>query len=225
MIRTGSHQLATSTVLRLVLLRAFAPLREIRLALAGLVVALAGCSGGSLDLISLNFRDIDPPDARPTALQFDRGYWWTADDGRLLIALVGRREELLPLFGPREASVLLDLERLPAGRARNYALTPRELRSVLRHGPLMGRLSSQSGIAAVYREGDDRLRVSLRAQVGLQLAQFLGGWSQPSRFLLFGKVIALREAEGGDQIARDIAAAWQDPAATQPAAATRPAGD
>jgi hypothetical protein len=167
-----------------------------------LCAAPFGCGAGQLQLISLNLGSIDPPSPRPTEIPLDRCYWWVDEQERVWIAM--QRESRPPLLPQARFAfeMSLCLERLPAGPARNYQVRTTELRAVARVGPVEARLTSRRGIVALYREGADRLRGSLRLEALRRVAQLLGGWGAPTRLLLHGSFVATRDEARGRAIAR-----------------------
>ena len=94
-------------------------------------------------------------------------------------------------FNPKlrlELQMSLVLEKLPAGVARNYELGNQTMRGRIRFAAWESRLASLVGIAAVYREGDDRLRCSMRLQATRVTSQILGNWGKPIRYLVLGEI-------------------------------------
>ncbi|MCG3126724.1 MAG: hypothetical protein CHACPFDD_01577 [Phycisphaerae bacterium] len=191
------------------------------------VILLCGCSAGNLELVSLDFRSIDPPAAQVTRLPLDRCFWWTDESGRLWLAM--ERIVQIPFLSnvDFEFQLSLRLDRPPQGKARNYTVRDAELRAAARVGPAESRFSSLAGILAVYRESGDRLRGSLRLQVARQVNAMLTGWTQPTRYLMLGSFVAEHDEVRGRAIAertetdgfeRDV------PSAAGAAISTRPVG-
>jgi hypothetical protein len=174
-----------------------------------LPLLLAGCQGGGrVEVTSLNFREIDPPAPHFVHVPIDRCYWWTDDQDQVWIAM----ERDQPLLVRPEHFVFqlsLVLEKLPAGRGRDYHVFRRELRGKARFGPAEGRYVSLSGIVALYREGTERLRGSFRLEVA-QEALGLLGWSAPRRQLMMGTFEAVPDNGRGRTIAAQTEAdGWQ----------------
>lgn len=197
---------------------------------------MAGCSahgGGRVEVTALNYRAIDPPAGPPprfTRVELDRCYWWTDQAGQVWIAMERDQPVLFGSLGNFRFQLSLVLEKPPAGRARDYLVSKRELRSVARLGPAESRFVSLLGIVALYREPHDRLRGSFRLEVARQAQQLLGGWSRASRYLMMGTFEAVRDEERGRRIAADTEAfGWErtpgaaSRPATRPAATTKPA--
>ena len=126
-----------------------------------------GCAGKAhLEFASLSFKAIDPPAPRVSKLDLSECYWWTDDDGQLWIAMEKNRTAWFDRKLRLEFQLSLALEKLPAGRARNYKLGPREIRTRIKFGLWESRFSSHLGVAAVYRESGDQIgRASCRERV------------------------------------------------------------
>lgn len=163
--------------------------------LAATLLLAVGCSApGNLELVSMSFQSIDPPAPFSHKLPLREATWWTDADGTLWIA--GDHLTALPI-GPVDRFTMqlsLRLPRLPNGKARNYTLTSDSLRAVLDLGPGRSRLQSTRGIAAVYREPGDRLRVSVRCQTARQ-NRGLSDWTKPEPFLLLAEFVARHAAD------------------------------
>jgi hypothetical protein len=176
-----------------------------------LLLALTGCRGGGhVDFVALNYKAIDPPAPRITRVDMQECYWWTDADGGLWIAM--QRADVPPLQ-PKLAfrfQLSLALEKLPAGRARNYSIGERELRSCARLGPWESRFTARRGIAALYRESDDSLRGNLRVEATRVTARWLGGWGRPTRYLMLGSFVAVRDEQRGRAITEATeSAGWE----------------
>lgn len=164
-------------------------------------LAATGCSGSAhLEFTALNFRSIDPPPPYSRS-RIDHCYWWTDDEGRVWIAMERRVTSILGEDFTFEFQLSLLLERLPAGRARNYTVGQGEFRALARIGPLESKFTSSAGIVALYRASGDRLRGSLRLQVVRQSVNpLLGGWSRPARYLIAGALQAVHDERRGRAI-------------------------
>jgi hypothetical protein len=165
--------------------------------------ALTGCGGrGHIEVVSLNYRAIDPPAPRVARINLDRCYWWTDQDGQVWIAM---EREIRPLLGGRlgnfHLQMSLVLERLPAGTERYYIAAKRELRARALVGPTQIRFSSAAGILALYREPGDRLRGSFRLLTRRVVTRWLGGWGRPSSYLMLGSFEAVHDEARGRRIA------------------------
>lgn len=202
--------------------------RGLRLATAAAVLSLsaglcAGCGGrGQIQLAALNYREIDPPAPRIISFDVQHAYWWIDEDGAVWIGLESDRSWLLiPEHLTFQLSLVL--ERLPAGRMRDYKVSQRELRGVLRFGPAENRFESISGIVALYRDPGDRLRGSVRLDVARFGRQMLD-WTGPSRYLLLGTFVAVSNEERGRLIAAATEAeGWARVPAPQSQPSTAPA--
>lgn len=62
------------------------------------------------------------------------------------------------------------------------------------------RFNSVYGIVGVEHRAEDRIVGAYRMHVALQPAKFLGGWGQPSPFLLYGTFDAKRNNRAGSAI-------------------------
>jgi hypothetical protein len=171
------------------------------LATAALLACTLGCNGRArLELVSLDLKAIDPPSPHVTPVKMQECYWWTDDDGQVWIAM---QRTQTPLLAPKfrlQFELSLALPRLPAGKARNYPVTRRELRARLRFGPWEGRFNSLAGIVALYRESGNKLRGSMRIRASRVSTRLLGGWSDPSRYLLSGSFVAVHDERRGRAI-------------------------
>ncbi len=172
------------------------------------LLAAIGCSGsGRVEVASLNFEAVDPPAGPPprfTRIALDRCYWWLDENGRVCVAM--ERNQPTPL-GPGwrfRFQLALQLDEPPAGRARDYRVTKRELRATARFGPSQSRFTSISGVVALYRQPQDRLRGSFRLLVAREVQQMLGGWGLPGRYLMMGTFEAVRNEEHGRQIRAQV---------------------
>ncbi|MBU0638729.1 MAG: hypothetical protein KKB50_07685 [Planctomycetes bacterium] len=196
----------------------------------GCLVASAGCNGrGQIELTSLAYHAIDPPAARFARIGLDRCYWYTDEEGQVCVAMESERSSLFGRLARFSFQLSLVLERPPAGRARNYSVAKRELRAAARLGPAESRFVSVSGIVALYREEGARLRGNFRLQALRQVNRMLGGWGQPSRYLILGRFEAVHDEERGRRIAAATEArGWerQSPPTARPSSqpATRAAG-
>jgi hypothetical protein len=197
-------------------------MRCVALALAGLGL-LAGCQGsGQVQIAALNFQAIDPPEGPPPRfwqLDLDRCYWWTDEVGHVWVALErDQRSLLLGEMGHLRFQLSLALGEPPAGRARDYRISRREMRVTARFGPAQSRWVSMSGIVALYREPQDRLRGSFRLDVSREVQQLLGGWGNAARYLMMGTFTAVHDEVAGRRIAADTESLGLEgePPATQP---------
>lgn len=196
---------------------AAAPVRALFVVVAGLLAG--GCGGGKVQLISLDYRSIDPPGVNPVEIVIDDCCWWTDDQDQLWVAMSAGRQTGLG-GEPLMFKLSLALPRLPAGEGRDYPVTDRTLRAVARVGPLEGRFSSVTGIVAIYRQPGQRLRGAMRALVTREVAQLLGGWSKPTRLLLLAQFEAVHDPVCGWPV---VEASESQGWGRSPPAATRPA--
>ncbi len=184
---------------------------------------LSGCTGsGQVHIAALDYQAIDPPAGAPprfVQIDLDRCFWWTDEHGKVWVAL-GRDQPLL--LAPEwrfKFQLSLALDQPPAGRARDYAVSKRELRAMVRAGPTQARYSSVRGIVALYREPNEQLRGSFRLEVAREVQQMLGGWGRPGRYLMMGTFRAVRDETRGRAIAEqtETPGREREPPASQPA--------
>jgi hypothetical protein len=178
------------------------------------LLAGAGCNGGGrIELVSLDYRSIDPPAPHPQRIDLDECYWWAEEDGQVHVAM--QRRGGVPLLGPAAAwrlQLSLVLEKLPSGEGRNYTVGRRELRGVLRVGAAEARYESVTGIVALYREGDDGLRGSVRLLASRQVSQVIAGFGAPHRQVILGTFEAVRDETRGRAIETDTEIrGWERP--------------
>ena len=192
-------------------------------ALAPLGMLLAGCTGSArVQIAALDYQAIDPPAGPPPVvvpLDADRCFWWTDEHGKVWVALERDQPLLLTPEWRFRFQLSFALDEPPAGRARDYALSKRELRAMVRAGPTQARYSSVRGIVALYREPYDRMRGSFRLEVAREVQQMLGGWGRPSRYLMMGTFHAVHDETRGRAIAEQSESSGRErePAASQPA--------
>ena len=171
------------------------------LLVAGLC-ALVGCRGsGRIELASLNLSVVDPPPPRCTPIEMQECCWWTDESGRVCIAMQRRQTPVLYPKMRFEFQLSLVLPQLPAGRARNYKVDRNTLRARVRLGPWESRFTSHTGTIALYRDGESRLRGSMRLQAERVTSQWLGGWGKPIRYLMLGSFRAVCDERRGRAIA------------------------
>ena len=191
---------------------------------AAALALLIGCQGsGRVEVVALDYKAIDPPAPHCTGLNVDRCYWWSDEAGHVWVAM----ERNQPwLFGRTHFvfQLSLMLEKLPAGKARNYLIGKQELRAAARFGPAQSRFVSLNGIVALYRESGERLRGSYRLQVARKTQGPLGNWSSGSRHLMMGTFTAVHDEEAGRRIAADTEAdGWErQTPESQPAPTSQP---
>jgi hypothetical protein len=199
------------------------------LACLALWLALTGCQGrGRVDVAALNFQAVDPPAGPPaefTRLEMDRCYWWTDDQGKVWVAMERDQPIGWGTDWHFKFQLSLALDQPPAGRARDYLVTKRELRAVSKFGPSQSRFVSLVGVVALYREPDNRLRGSFRLQVAREMQELLGNWSAATRWLMLGTFEAVPDPGRGKEIATESEAFGpqrESPAESAPPPASQP---
>lgn len=126
-------------------------------------LAVVGCSGkGTIQLVSLNMTDIDPPEAKVWKFDAQQNYWWIDSNGELNISLLHRHDSLLGVFGSYHVGLSLVFDEPPAGRARNYKVGPREARATFASAMANMRFTPFAGIVSVIIGKDGVLRGSYR---------------------------------------------------------------
>ncbi len=174
----------------------------LRLLFVGLA-GLAGCAGQArMELAALDFKTIDPPPGRVSVVQAHECYWWLDEQQRVWVAWRRHWRQPWQPHWDFQLDVSVRLDTLPAGKARNYKLDRQSLRMRFQVGPWQLRIASLTGIAALYRDGPDRLRGSLRMQAFRRTAQLFGGWGKPVRYLVLARFTAVRDRRRGEPIAR-----------------------
>jgi hypothetical protein len=172
---------------------------------------IGGCTGSAdIRVLSLNYASIDPPTTDIARVQVDRCFWWADDEGRLWVAMHGRRDRLFSELADLDFKLSLRLEQPPAGQARNYLAGRDELRARVQLGPVQSRFESSRGVVAIYRAGADGYRGSFRLRVTRETSNFLGGWSRPSAYLLLGEFTATHDPARGRALAEATeAGGWE----------------
>src|SRR5258708_23627457 len=94
------------------------------------LIMIAGCSGqASMEFVYLNMSEIDPPQAKAWSFKVSECYWWLAESGELNIAMRHRESNLLlGKIGNVDLAISFVFDSPPAGRARNYNITSRDVR-------------------------------------------------------------------------------------------------
>lgn len=194
---------------------------------------MPGCGDRArIDVVSLDFSNLDPQRPLVQRIEPDSCRWWTDDEETLWIVMT--RRIALPL-GPVknfDFELSLRLDRLPSGKARQYSVDRDALRARVRFGLNDSRLSSTAGIAVVERIGPDRLQGTFRIQTARDVVQLLGGWAAGPRALL----LSTFDARPDDGSGRAIVASTEsngfarsprrrsDPPHPRPASPTRDNG-
>jgi len=184
------------------------------------LTALAGCGGGRLHVITQQTQTID--EHQPLISSFDvrEAYWWTDDAGRLRVAMRAEPEGLY--LGALTLS--LELEGMPAGSGREYALRTRGMRATYAFSEVPAlRMRSFRGVAAVWPQGGDRLKVRYRVMAQSQGFTLVLGWRPGSTRTVTGECLAVRNERRGRELYADSEEGdWARPApATTTAPATR----
>jgi hypothetical protein len=187
----------------------------------------AGCGGrGTLQFVSLNMTDIDPPAAE--VWRFDAGqcYWWADETGELNIVLKhGQRGLLTGRLGDADLGLSLAFDKMPAGSGLNYPIRQQETRTLYLSPLATQRFTSYAGIASVIVRDDRRLRGSFRIWMTpiqeVTLLSFLP--QRPGPVLCFGTFEAVEDRARGQAI-RDFceSGGWARMPRKAPPVAPRP---
>lgn len=206
----------------------------LRLAFVSAVWLSVGCSGSAtVDYVSLDPKEIDPPPA--TALRFDAGecYWWVDETTNELCVSMRcvKRNLLLGKYGRTEVLTSWVLDDPPAGSGRNYTIGPRETLTVFHTAFQSTVVGSFAGIVGLLVDDENNIHGSFRI------------WTKPrtnrltlslipqntNPYLSFGTFKAVKNAEQGKAIRAEVerlggvraprlrtASPTTRPAATQP---------
>ena len=121
-----------------------------------------------------------------------------------------QRRSLLGRYGRFVLKMSLVLDQLPSGRERLYKLDQRSLRAVARGGPTESRFTAATGVVALSRQSEERLRGSFRLLARKQTSRWFGGWRQPTNHLMQGTFSAVYDQECGYPIAAETESqGWQ----------------
>src|ERR1044071_5753198 len=129
-----------------------------------IAIFLFGCSGrATVDFVSLNMSEIDPPQPKAWSFNASECYWWLTEVGELNIAMRHREENpLLGKAGNVDMAISFVFDSPTAGRARNYNITSRDVRSLYVSPLATQRWNTSGGIVGVTIGRDGVLRGSYR---------------------------------------------------------------
>jgi len=159
-----------------------------------------GC-GGRLDcsFVSMNMRSVgvDPTDARVVDIRCPQCWWWVDASGLLNVAAAFELHR--PLKGKADRTFLISF--LPGkpsrGVGKNYTITRNTVRACLQTPWTAFRLTSIHGIMAIDNKNDQTLEGAFRFTASGHTAKFLGGWTGPAPYLLFGTFRAVKDTGKG----------------------------
>ncbi len=169
-----------------------------------------GCGSTSrLHVIQLGAKTLSPVLPLIEEHDLSKGYYWVDEQGLLCVALSSGPLSSDTGGGELRASLQLSLELpgVPAGQARDYAVTRRTLRALRHDHGMHERFASVFGIVSVWRGDGGVLHGRFRINAKKQLFNVFVGWGWDSEALLLGEFttrpgqsageLILRASEGG----------------------------
>ena len=108
-----------------------------------------------------------------------------------------QRRSLLGRYGRFVLKMSLVLDQLPSGRERLYQLDQRSFRAVARGGLTESRFTAATGVVALSRQSEQRLRGSFRLPARKQTSRWFGGWRRPTNYLMQGTFSAVYDQKRG----------------------------
>ena len=185
-----------------------------------------GCSGGTLNIVSLNVAAIDPPPAEAMQFNARKCAWWTDANGDMNLSMVfAKRDLLLGRLGAIDLYVSFALDKPPAGSGRDYPIRGREVRVLVKSAVTKMRFVGHSGIISVIRAPGDRFKGSFRILMNtiaeIPLFSFLP--QRPGAVVCFGTFDAPFDPRIGD-VLRQVSEeeGWVRPPKTLPPATSAP---
>lgn len=172
-------------------------------ALASMVTL--GCASPSrLHVIQLGAKTISEVLPLIEEHELSQGYYWVDKQGLLCVALsFGPLSSATGAAGNGESLQLsLELPGVPAGQARDYAVTRRTLRAIHHDQGQHERFASLFGVVSVWRGGGGILHGRFRINAKKQLFNVLLGWGWDSEVLLLGEFTARSEQTAGESVLR-----------------------
>jgi hypothetical protein len=188
---------------------------------------LFGCSGrGTMQFVSLNMADIDPPPTKVWKFDAQESSWWIDDDGELNLTLMHRQRSLiLGKLGHVDLGLSLVFNEPPAGRARNYKIAQREGRVLYRSALANQRFVPFTGIVSVIFSDGGVVRGSFRLWMApvaeVSFLSFLP--HRPGNLLCFGTFEAVHDARRGKRVRQFCESGGHTRTARSKPATTRPA--
>lgn len=164
----------------------------------------AGCSGhGTIQLVSLNLAEIEPPPSKVWNFDAQESYWWTDSAGELNISLRHQQRSLiLGKFGSVDLGLSFVFDAPPAGRTRNYSIGQREVRAIYATPLASQRFLPVAGIVAVIIGEDGIMRGSYRLWTAplVETSLFSILPQRPGNMLCFGTFQAVQNEVRGKEI-------------------------
>lgn len=108
-------------------------------------------------------------------------------------------------MGSAEVLVVVDLDKMPTGRGKQYKLSQGRLRAFWNGRWGSAYFQSYAGTIAIERQGSAVLKLAIRCCVKQWNRALLGGWSGPSRLMLAASGWARRD----EQIVRATSAKFE----------------
>ncbi|MCH7702370.1 MAG: hypothetical protein IID37_11855 [Planctomycetes bacterium] len=167
------------------------------------MVALGCGSASRVHVIQLGAKTISAVLPLIDEHELSKGYHWVDEQGLLCVALsAGPLSSDTGSGGLRESLQLsLELPGVPAGQARDYAVTRRTLRAITHGQGSHERFASLFGVVSVWRD-DGILHGRFRIHAKKQLFNVLLGWGWDSEVLLLGEFTAQPGQTAGEAILR-----------------------
>jgi len=166
-----------------------------------LLLAFTGCTGtGSVHMVSLATRKINPAEPLVITVKPGECYYWRDERDRLCLALREFRGSLFSRVLERETLISFVLGEPPAATSREYPVNTSTFRWRRRGGLTHLRAGSLNGVVAVWDYGKRTLRGRFRLTIRQQSYSVLTGWSGDARYIVVGEFQAVRDAERGQAI-------------------------
>ena len=150
----------------------------------------------------MNRISVEPTDAKILTIEADECYWWVENDGILHVAARGRTKSLLGPHLDRDFDLSFVLGPASRGSGKDFSATSETARGMIRTASGIYRMRSAYGIVGIEHRPGNRIVGAYRMFVGLQGVKYLGGWTQPNSFVLFGNFTAEENADRGREILR-----------------------
>jgi len=147
-----------------------------------LAAAGAGCTGSSsLFLVPWQSRWVEPGREPIITLRGCSAAWCRNEAGGPRIVI----RKSWPM-GLANVLVIVDLDKMPAGRGKQYNLGRGKLRAFWNSKWGSAYFESYAGTIAVERQGHAVLKIAMRCWVKQWNRALMGGWSGPTRLMLAG---------------------------------------
>lgn len=180
--------------------------RQLTACLTFACLFLVGCGGSAkLSFISMHSQSIDPPRVEPYDFHAQECYWWIDEDGDLCLAVAAHEGSLfLGRLGDVDVELSFVLGKPPAGSGRDYALSQRGVRSIVRSAMQNQRFNAISGVISVLTKPGDEMHGSFRIWMTPMyetgLLSFLPG--KPGPLLCYARFKAVKDPGRGRAVLR-----------------------